>query len=125
MKIEFDHIIKTCGDGYWSQEQKWVLCTEIELIYWEDDGEDAAFGELCVYFNTSSWDTKEDGLIYTDSEFAEQVKVYLNEMGLAGDDVGYSEQGMQGRNYVSFDAGDLFVKSWIKKYGKQHVSRTG
>lgn len=117
MSVEFDHIIKTGGDGLWSDSEKWVICTDLELIYCEDEGEDAGFGELCVYFNPSSWDVGEDGLIYSDKEFEAGVKKYLNEMGLSGDDITYSEQGLQSRNCVSFDAGDLFVKSWVKQYG--------
>jgi hypothetical protein len=38
---------------------------------------------------------------------------------VAGDDVDYSEQGMQGDNYVSFDVGAKFLKSWKKFIDKQ------
>jgi len=47
------------------------------------------------------------GLIYTDSAFLECVHTALIKAGIsieAAEDVCYSEQGMQGDNYVSMDA---------------------
>jgi hypothetical protein len=36
---------------------------------------------------------------------------------LHGADVGYSEQGMQGDDYVSLDVGESFIASWEAKFG--------
>jgi hypothetical protein len=41
----------------------------------------------------------------------------LNAHGLPGKDVEYSEQGMQGDDYVSLDAGTEFYRAWMKKFG--------
>ncbi len=106
-------VLTTCGDGYWSDVSKSVRVTDIALSYINDESD---FGELRVYFNTDDWDVREDGLIYTDSMFMEELRVMLDGMGLAGADVDYSEQGMQGDNYVSCDVGEDFIKSYGEKF---------
>ena len=96
-------IVKTVGDGYWSNVQKDVAVTGYTVDGFHGDG----FGELRVYFNTETWNVENDGLIYTDSAF-------LSEMHHAFDteDITYSEQGMQGDNFVSFDVGHDFLKMY-------------
>ncbi len=103
----------TAGDGYWSTVSKRVRITDLQLGYVADDLD---FGELCVYFNTADWDTGKDGLIYTDSQFIAELREFLNTQGLAGKDVSYSEQGMQGEDYVSLDIGKQFLQSWAAKF---------
>jgi len=56
-------------------------------------------------------------LIYTDSDFLNELQEFLNQHNLAGGDVTYSEQGMQGDNYVSLDIGKVFIESWADKFG--------
>ena len=55
-----------------------------------------------------------DGLIYTDKDFIAELRMFLAQHGLPGDDVDYSEQGMQGDDYVSLDAGEEFVRAWAE-----------
>ena len=108
----------TDGSGYWSSEERAVTITNIDLdsgTQWE--GEDEIFGELRVYFNTDTWDVREHGLIYTDKLFLAELRAFLNAHGLPGDDVWYSEQGMQGDDYVSLDAGTEFYRAWMEKFG--------
>jgi hypothetical protein len=107
--------LHTSGDGYWSAEQRAVEITGLCLSYVDDE---ETFGELRVYFNTDTWDTMQHGLIYTDELFITELEAYLNSQGLAGGDVGYSEQGLQGDNYVSLDVGGEFIASWYAKFGK-------
>jgi hypothetical protein len=107
--------LHTSGDGYWSGEQRAVEITGLCLSYVNDE---ETFGELRVYFNTDTWDTMQHGLIYTDELFIKELEAYLIGQGLAGGDVNYSEQGMQGDNYVSLDVGDKFIASWFAKFGK-------
>ena len=108
--------LNTDGGGYWSRKRKEVRVTELTVhvfnINDEDDEGDEDFGELCVHFNTNSWRPDVDGLIYTDKLFMQELQAYLNSIGIAGDDVSYSEQGMQGDNYVSCDVGAKFISSW-------------
>lgn len=107
-------IMHTAGDGYWSNVAKAVEVTDMKLGYVDDDGD---FGELCVYFNTDTWDVNEDGLIYTDSLFYTELQAFIKQHGLVVD-LSYSEQGMQGDDYVSLDVGKEFLASWKQKFGK-------
>lgn len=96
-------IIQTGGDGFWSNEIRDVKITDIEV-----DSK-----EMRVYFDTSTWDVTKHGLIYTDSKFLETLKLKLAQGGhLAGIKVTieYSEQGLQGEDYVHFDV----VKTRLK-----------
>jgi hypothetical protein len=104
----------TSGDGYWSRTAKAVEIVDMQLGYVADDKD---FGELCVYFNTSTWDVNTDGLIYTDSNFIQDLYAFLTAHGLSTD-VSYSEQGMQGDNYVSLDVTGGFIASWEAKFGE-------
>ena len=107
--IKFNCVLRTGGDGYWSDVAKDVAVTNIYVQYINEEKD---FGELCVQFDTSTWDIDEDGLIYTDSQFEEALFAKLQEAGLDTSDVGYSEQGMQGDDFVSFDVGEAFLKSF-------------
>lgn len=112
-----DVIMHTSGDGLWSEVAKPVLVTDLQLGYVSDDID---FGELRVYFDRSTWDVREDGLIYTDRLFYTELQEYIKQQGLAVD-LCYSEQGMQGDNYVSLDVGAEFLASWIAKFGRESV----
>lgn len=109
MKVTFS----TSGDGYWSNVSKDVEVTDMQLGYVDEDKE---FGELRVYFNTDTWNVNEDGLIYTDSKFKQDLMQFVKQQGLVVD-LCYSEQGMQGDNYVSLDVGKEFLDSWARKFG--------
>jgi len=100
--------LSTDGQGYWSNEAKTVIVTGLVLAYENDEGD---FGELRVYFDTNTWDVNTDGLIYTDKQFISDLKTLLARLEL-GTDVSYSEQGMQGDNYVSLDVGADFINSF-------------
>jgi hypothetical protein len=106
-------IFNTSGNGYWSREERAVTVTNIKLGYVADDLD---FGELCVVFDTKTWDVNEHGLIYTDRQFLRELREFLDAHGLPGADVDYSEQGMQGNNYVSLDIGEDFLTAWSAKF---------
>ncbi len=106
-------VFNTAGDGYWSDVAKPVLITDMQLGYVSDEQD---FGELRVYFDTSTWNVNEDGLIYTDSQFKLDLIEFVKQQGLVVD-LCYSEQGMQGDNYVSLDVGKEFLDSWARKFG--------
>lgn len=108
-----DVIFNTAGDGYWSNVSKSVRITDMQLGYVSDEGD---FGELRVYFDTATWDVNTDGLIYTDSQFKQDLMAFVKEHGLVVD-LCYSEQGMQGDDYVSMDVGQEFLASWAQKFG--------
>lgn len=106
-------IIGTDGRGYWSDVVKFVMVTELKVSY---INEEQSFGELRVHFNTNTWRPDRDGLIYSDKKFMAELQAYATSIGLAGSDISYSEQGMQGDNYVSCDVGADFLASWVARY---------
>ena len=106
-------IFSTAGDGYWSNVSKNVEVTDMRINYVSDERD---FGELCVYFNTDTWNVDVDGLIYTDTQFKLDLMQFVKQQGLVVD-LCYSEQGMQGDNYVSLDVGKEFLDSWARKFG--------
>jgi hypothetical protein len=106
-------IFTTSGGGYWSNIVKNVRIVDMRLGYINDERD---FGELRVYFNTQDWDVNKDGLIYTDKGFETDLRNFLTMQGLDNLDVDYSEQGMQGDNYVSLDVGKAFLDAWDAKF---------
>jgi len=102
--------LNTSGGGYWSNTQAAVEITRLQLAYTNDELD---FGELRVYFNAATWDVNKLGLIYTDKQFMTELKALLTTMGFDASDVDYSEQGMQGDNYVSCDVGECFINTFM------------
>lgn len=113
-------VLHTNGSGFWSEAAKAVGITKLRLGYISEDKD---FAELCVHFNTTTWRVDADGLIYTDRLFAKELAEWLTAQGYAGDSVSYSEQGMQGDNYVSLDAGEAFVASYAAKHAEEFEAR--
>jgi hypothetical protein len=107
-------IMHTAGNGLWSGEERAVRITDMQLGYVADELD---FGELRVKFDRRTWDVNQHGLIYTDRQFMRELQAFLTEHGLVGSDVSYSEQGMQGNDYVSCDIGKKFLDSWTAKFG--------
>jgi len=105
-------IFNTSGTGYWSNVAKAVEVVDMQVAYVNDELD---FGELRVYFNTDTWDVNKDGLIYTDKQFKMDLMQFIKEQGLVVD-LCYSEQGMQGDDYVSLDVGADFLRSWERKF---------
>lgn len=113
-KIPFTFKMDTDGSGYWTAKEKEVQATAIELEYNDEpySNGDKLYGELRVYFDTKTWDPKFDGLIYTDKQFMDDLRGCLALIWLDDEDIYYSEQGMQGDDYVSLDVGEKFITSW-------------
>ena len=106
--------LHTNGKGYWSNVAKAVDITKLDLQYCTAERD---FGELCVYFNTNSWDVNTNGLIYTDKLFMTELRAYLQTIGFTAEeanDVSYSEQGMQTDEYVSCDVGAVFIAGLMR-----------
>ena len=103
--------LNTNGNGYWSSTKAAVEITALQLAYTNDELD---FGELRVRFNTATWDTSKLGLIYTDKQFMRELKELLVQKGFDVKDVSYSEQGMQGDNFVSCDVGKQFINTFMQ-----------
>ena len=113
--------LHTNGQGYWSRKATQVDITKLDLRYCTQEKD---FGELCVYFSTATWDINTDGLIYTDKLFIAELRTYLVTLGFTleeATDVDYSEQGMQGDDYVSCDVGHVFIAG-LERMDPQHVN---
>jgi len=107
---KIDTILNTDGHGLWSNVARPVHVTAINVH--------KANCELRVYFNTDTWDVEEVGLIYTDILWQRELRAHLVALGFSCEavaGVGYSEQGMQGDDYVSLDVTPLFVDEWKSK----------
>lgn len=111
MTIEVNVIVPTNGKGLWSNRVADVRIVGYELAY---VNEEADFGELRVYFDEDTWDVDNDGLIYTDPRFYQELHKFLSKEGIDAE-FGYSEQGMQGDDYVSFDVEADFIEDYFDK----------
>lgn len=100
----------TDGSSLWAEGvAKTVRIVEVWLNYCN---EEENWGELCARFNTKDWDTSKDGLIYTDRQWIDEFRALMKTLGfssIALDDISYSEQGMQGSDYVSMDVSEAFL----------------
>jgi hypothetical protein len=104
-------VFNTDGCGLWSNIATSVRITKFTLGYCNEEQD---FGELRVYFNTEDWTVEDDGLIYTDDLFMQELRDYFAAKGFPADKLNYSEQGMQGYDYVSCDITNEFVQLWIE-----------
>lgn len=110
-----DFVCHTNGKGLWSRKAAAVDITKLLLDTWDYEGKNDS-GNLKVYFNTNDWNVEKDGLIYTDPLFERELNQKLKKLGLLGN-IGYSEQGMQGRDFVDFDVSSAFIKQFFKLNG--------
>ena len=100
----------TNGMGYWTRFEKTITVVGVKLAYVNDEGD---FGEIRAYFDTKTWDVNEAGLIYSDPRWIDEFRGLMKSLGFTGKacaDINYSEQGMQGTNYVSMDVGKDFMR---------------
>ncbi len=124
--METTTILNTDGTGLWSRTAKSVVITGIDCVVskYEDEDSESLYGELRVGFDTASWLTDELGLIYTDKLFLKELREFLVSQGFtaeAADQVEYSEQGMQGDDYVSLDVDVKFCTEWLTKFPQTEV----
>lgn len=86
----------TSGDSLWSnKKQRSVKIVDVK----QHEGKNET--TYSVYFDTSTWNVQRDGLIYTDNGFIQSAREVSGIQNL-----NYSEQGMQGEDFVHFVDGD-------------------
>lgn len=135
--MQVDIKANTNGKGHWTVEERMVQIIKLgigysSLTYYP---EDEFNGELRAYFvphgfTPGSWNVAGHGLIYTDRQWMKEFKAGLRAAGFsikAVQNVSYSEQGMQGDDYVSMDIGPTFYASWKrlqKKIEQESVDNT-
>jgi hypothetical protein len=118
----------TNGKGHWSEEQRLVIINRLGIGYSSLNyyPEDPFHGELRAYFDPfgfthGSWNVPGHGLIYTDRQWMKEFKVGMRAAGFsirAVQNISYSEQGLQGSDYVSMDIGPVFYASWLRLQAK-------
>jgi hypothetical protein len=106
----------TNGKGFWSDEQRTVKINKIIIEDIVDDNYDLMdandftktphFMNLRVYFSKKSWNCEKHGLIYTDNKWISELRKGLRSIGLEAAGLDYTEQGMQGYDYVSVCVGN-------------------
>lgn len=107
-------VLHTDGKGLWSSYKAAIAIQRLEARY---AAKDRHFGELKVHFDTTTWHTATDGLIYTDELFLSELCSTLLYRGFGIDGVRsirYSEHGMQQDSYVSFDVWEPFLNDYSK-----------
>ena len=110
-------VCSTDGKGYWSRVKKSVTITKLQISSVNESGLlDSTYGELRVFFDVKTWDTTNigDGLIYTDKKWMREFRKLLISHGFSKEAVkeknlSYSEQGMQGSDFVSMDVSAEFL----------------
>ena len=109
----------TKGDGCWSIAQRTVNCKLVVDNIYESPNESKYckyYGQINIYFPKKDWDIEKHGLIYTDSAFLKDARDILKNAGFTHyRDFEYSEQGMQGDNYVNCDLGQKLALELIDK----------
>ena len=107
-KVSF--VTRTDGKGYWSTvARKSIRIDRVAIASVSDDGE---YGELRAYFDESEWNVESDGLIYSDQAWMKSFRSCMATLGFSVQAlaaISYTEQGMQGTEYVSLDVGQDFL----------------
>ena len=117
----------TKGDSYWSHaDATTVSITKLEMEVGEAYVDLYNYGVflpiyLKAFFPKKSWNTDKYGLIYTDTlwikHFRAEFKTRFPAFAWMAGKIDYTEQGMQGDNYVSLSA-HLNNMMHIKRFNK-------
>lgn len=110
-------VCKTDGKGLWSPCKRTITIRRIELDYipsdieWVRQFSKELYVTFRVYFTKKDWNIHKHGFIYTDNSFIRDLRKQMNALPMFRNvfttrghaAVDYTEQGMQGDNYVSVD----------------------
>jgi hypothetical protein len=116
-----DKPFHTDGKGLWSKCITSVMCLDAKVIaYPIEDDDDDEFGEMQIHFDPETWICTYKNVIYTDPLFLAEVRTYFKNKGVLGK-IHYSERGMQGNDFVSFDVDAKFVNNFRQLAGVQEA----
>jgi hypothetical protein len=96
-------ILHTNGKGLWSGEKR---ATKVKRIDVEDSSD--SYGKhhymVNVYLYRGTWNTDKHGLVYTDKLWIKELRDVMVDAGFKHlKKIDYTEQGMQGDDYVSLE----------------------
>jgi len=101
---KFDAIVSTGGDGCHTKKIKAVKIRGLVIPKGSYDSVSKLYHtELQVHFDHITWDTKNDGLIYTDKTFLKNFLAAASHLGFTEENLSYSTMGWQTSTFVSFD----------------------
>lgn len=109
MKIK-NFTASTSGKGLWTIQKKSIKIKRINI---ESSKEDSMYIE--VFFSEKDWNTTKDGLIYTDIKWLREFRQGLKDQKIPTAGIDYTEQGMQGRDYVSLQCYNKKTIQFFKK----------
>jgi len=108
---------RTNGCGLWSTERRTVVLRGLTVSHIDSELDYMCFE---AFFTIKSWDINKHGLIYTDKKWLNEFKnLMVLELGISpqcANDIDYTEQGMQGDNYVSLCVGRKSKKELLVKF---------
>ena len=109
-----DVVFNTNAKGVWTEQARAIRIVDMTALRIYEGG-----GELKVWLNPEDWDFDE-GLVYGDPQFLDELRAWLTKQGLPGEEAYYTEHGMQGQdedgeNFVSLEVGLKFLYYWKKK----------
>ena len=108
--------IQTGGDGLWSSRSAIVEVTSL-TVKWEG----GKVVEINVSFDPNTWSVEHYGLIYTDKLFLEGLRQKISELCGNNTTLDYTEQGMQGEDYVSLECNDCYAMLSILNPAAQEI----
>ena len=111
MKKKLRLVCGVTGDGFWSTWQGTVDGTlKLERYKYSEE-----YNHGSARFYIDDWDLSH-GLIYTDSLFISDIQNNLKNLGFKHwEGINYSEQGMQGDNYVDMDCTNDLLNEAVEK----------
>jgi len=132
LKPKTPMICSTKGDGHWSSEERAVITPKIQMEMDMGEVEELTpcegpqmFIHIKAYFTKKTWRNDDHGLIYTDSkwlkDFRKQFTNQFPTLAWMVKGIDYTEQGMQGSNYVSLS---LYLTSMASIKRFQQIIRS-
>ncbi|MEH0152862.1 hypothetical protein V6R21_01885 [Limibacter armeniacum] len=103
-------------EDYFTKERKTITIKLVPSMVYYEPYDGCVDAHIRAYFNTDEWDVKSEGLIYNNEVFYNDVCHLLKTLGLKHyNQVFYSEQGMQGDDFVDFDIDEDLSRELLTK----------
>lgn len=97
-------VCETDGGGLWSHAQKKVRIKSLVIDHVSEYRAGSTYLSIKAFFDKRTWNVERYGLIYTDEQWLKDFRMALRKSGVPekiAKNIDYTEQGMQGDNFVS------------------------